>query len=204
MDEETLIQRFLDGELGRAETLALLRGLASRPDLRDRLIADEGLLDAAASLPRAEVPEGFVSRVAEALPVADRPARQRPRLVAPVVFASAACLFLAVGFWAGRAGAPVAAPAAVASEKEVLVRLVLLRPRAQEVAVVGDFNGWDARRTPLQKADGGVFHVTLPLKPGRYHYMYVVDGKEWMADPFAAETSLDGFGAHNSVLDVEI
>jgi hypothetical protein len=44
----------------------------------------------------------------------------------------------------------------------------------------------------------------LPVKPGRYHYMYVVDGREWVADPLATETSLDGFGGQNSVLDVMI
>jgi anti-sigma factor RsiW len=208
---ETLIQRFLDGELTRAERRLLLRGLESRADVRERLVADEAMLEAAAALPRAIVPEAFVARVVEALP-AQEPAPSvgaplRPRRFAPTWLAAAACLLLAVGFWAGRSAAPVAPPpeiAAAVPEKEVLVRLVLLEPRARAVTVVGDFNGWDPGRTPLAKAQGGVFHVTLPLRPGRYHYMYVVDGKQWRADPFASETSLDGFGAQNSVLDVEL
>jgi len=29
-----------------------------------------------------------------------------------------------------------------------------------------------------------------------------VDGERWIADPFAAEQSDDGFGSHNAVLDV--
>ena len=204
MDEETLIQRFLDRELGHAETLGLLRAVASRPELRERLIADEGLLDLAASLPRAEVPAGFVTRLTQALPAPQRPPRVATRLLRMSALAAAACLLMGVGFWAGRAGTPAVAPPAVVAEKDVLVRLVLLDPRAREVTVVGDFNDWDPRRTPLQKGESGVFHVTLPLRPGRYHYMYVVDGRDWRADPFAAENSLDGFGARNSVIDVEI
>jgi anti-sigma factor RsiW len=209
---ETLIQRFLDGELTRAERRELLRGLGSRPDVRERLVADEAMLEAAAALPRAIAPEAFVARVAAALPAQEPAAPSlaapgRVRVSARAGLAAAACLLLALGFQAGRTTAPAAPPpeiAAAVPEKEVLVRLVLLEPRARAVTVVGDFNGWDPSRTPLAKAQGGVFHVTLPLKPGRYHYMYVVDGRQWRADPFAAETSLDGFGAQNSVLDVEL
>jgi hypothetical protein len=29
-----------------------------------------------------------------------------------------------------------------------------------------------------------------------------VDGQQWIADPFAAEQSDDGFGSRNAVLDV--
>ena len=32
--------------------------------------------------------------------------------------------------------------------------------------------------------------------------MFVVDGQQWIADPFAAEQSDDGFGSRNAVLDV--
>jgi AMP-activated protein kinase-like protein len=204
MEDETLIQRFLDGELRRDEKRALLRALESREGLRARLLADEVMLEAAASLPRAEVPEEFVSRVASSLPAVDRPVVRRAPWLRHAVLAAAAGVLLALGFWAGRAGAPAPPPMADASGQEVLVRLVLLDPRARTVTVAGDFNDWDPRRTPLQRGEGGVFHVTLPLRPGRYQYLYVVDGKEWVVDPLAEENTLDGFGAQNSVLDVEI
>jgi hypothetical protein len=32
--------------------------------------------------------------------------------------------------------------------------------------------------------------------------MFVVDGKQWIADPFAIEQNDDGFGSRNGVLDV--
>jgi len=44
--------------------------------------------------------------------------------------------------------------------------------------------------------------VTIPLKPGRYEYMFVVDGQQWIPDPFAAEQTDDGFGSRNAVLEV--
>jgi 1,4-alpha-glucan branching enzyme len=84
----------------------------------------------------------------------------------------------------------------------VLVRLVVLRPDARMVEVAGDFNGWDPRRTPLEKLPTGAWTVTIPLDPGRYEYMFVVDGNQWIADPFAIEQNDDGFGAQNAVLDV--
>jgi 1,4-alpha-glucan branching enzyme len=70
------------------------------------------------------------------------------------------------------------------------------------VALAGDFNGWDPIRTPLEQTSSGAWTVTIPLEPGRYEYMFVVDGKEWIADPFAVEQSDDGFGSRNAVLDV--
>jgi 1,4-alpha-glucan branching enzyme len=47
-----------------------------------------------------------------------------------------------------------------------------------------------------------VWSVTLPLTPGRYEYMFVVDGQRWVSDPAAIEQSDDGFGARNAVLEV--
>jgi hypothetical protein len=44
--------------------------------------------------------------------------------------------------------------------------------------------------------------VTIPLEPGRYEYQFVVDGREWIGDPFASEQNADGFGSRNAVLDV--
>ncbi|MBI5672411.1 MAG: glycoside hydrolase family 13, partial [Nitrospirae bacterium] len=54
------------------------------------------------------------------------------------------------------------------------------------------------------RSDGGVWTATIPLKPGRYQYMFVIDGKQWIADPLAPEETTDGFGAQNAVLDVAI
>jgi 1,4-alpha-glucan branching enzyme len=46
-----------------------------------------------------------------------------------------------------------------------------------------------------------VWKVSLPLKPGRYEYRFVVDG-EWTSDPNARESAINDFGSTNSVLVV--
>jgi 1,4-alpha-glucan branching enzyme len=91
---------------------------------------------------------------------------------------------------------------AAASPSATLVRLVIMQPGAKTVQVAGDFNGWNPERTSLEQISDGAWAVTIPLKPGRYAYMFVVDGKQWVADPFAAEQKDDGFGSRNAVLDV--
>jgi hypothetical protein len=99
------------------------------------------------------------------------------------------------------ASAPVVSTAPATASAPVLVRLVVLQPGATAVLVAGDFNGWNPARTPLEQISSGAWAVTMPLRPGRYEYMFVVDGK-WIADPFAAEQNDDGFGSRNAVLDV--
>ena len=47
----------------------------------------------------------------------------------------------------------------------------------------------------------GVYTVTIPLAPGRYQYKFVVDG-QWFQDPNNPEEADDGYGGHNSVVDV--
>ena len=97
---------------------------------------------------------------------------------------------------------PTAPVAAVATPARVLVRLVVVQPDAKTVALAGDFNEWDPMRTPLQRTSSGAWTVTIPVAPGRYEYMFVVDGEQWIADPFAVEQNDDGFGSRNAVLDV--
>jgi len=74
-------------------------------------------------------------------------------------------------------------------------------PQAQRVSVVGTFNGWDPEAHPLHGPDkNGVWTLRLPLSPGQYRYMFVVDGARWMADPNAVASQSDGFGGRNSLL----
>ena len=74
-------------------------------------------------------------------------------------------------------------------------------PQAQQVSVVGTFNGWDPEAHPLHGPDkNGVWTLRLPLSPGQYRYMFVVDGARWMADPNAVASQSDGFGGRNSLL----
>jgi hypothetical protein len=115
---------------------------------------------------------------------------------------------------AGPAGTiATAPPAAPSGELAVLpaayaggeqqVSFIFLAPAASNVSVVGEFNDWDTGATPLARVDErGIWTVTLPLRPGRYLYMFVVDGTRWAPDPAAPVAPDDGFGVPNSVVTV--
>ena len=81
---------------------------------------------------------------------------------------------------------------------------VIVAPRAATVSLVGDFNDWDAARTPMQRARraGSVWTAVIPLSPGRYRYAFLVDGVSWLADPAAPAARDDEFGTASSVVTV--
>jgi Glycogen recognition site of AMP-activated protein kinase len=80
------------------------------------------------------------------------------------------------------------------------VHFALRAPAAGEVSVIGDFNGWDAGANPLRRHDGE-WSVTLRLKPGRYRYSFLLDGKRWLADP-DGQVADDEFGTPTSVITI--
>ena len=83
------------------------------------------------------------------------------------------------------------------------VRLRLAAPTSSRVVVVGDFNDWDPAATPLRPTgDGDTWMVELRLKPGRYHYTFLIDGRRWARDPSEPPAAESDFGAPVSVLTV--
>jgi 1,4-alpha-glucan branching enzyme len=92
--------------------------------------------------------------------------------------------------------------AAAPSGSGGVTQFVLVAPGAHSVALVGDFNDWDLSATKLVRQGGdGVWYVTLPLRPGRYRYAFVVDGTVWRNDPNAVGME-DDFGRPNSVVTI--
>ncbi len=81
---------------------------------------------------------------------------------------------------------------------------VVLAPRATRVSLVGDFNDWDAARTPMRRLGAGsaVWTTVVPLVPGRYRYAFLADGSRWLADPAAPLARDEEFGPPSSVLTV--
>jgi len=75
---------------------------------------------------------------------------------------------------------------------------------AEQVTVVGDFNGWDAAATPMKRSKTGVFKLDLDLEPGRsYQFRYLVDAVTWLNDPEADAEAPTQYGdSCNSVLDL--
>jgi hypothetical protein len=107
-----------------------------------------------------------------------------------------------------RAAKPIASalfPAPKAADRSQRVQFVLVAPDAKKVAVVGDFNGWDASHAgyQAQHRGGGVWSVTAPVPLGHHRYSFVVDDSVWVADPTAARVTDYDYGMPNSAIVVQ-
>lgn len=141
------------------------------------------------------------ARVRSGIAKAERKRRGRTRLVP----AGAAMLLLLAAAGGSLLRSPFSplSPAVSQQSGAIVVRFVLEAPAAAEVAVVGDWNGWDPQADRLAKTEGGVWEVEVPLVPEQeYRYQFLIDGEEWMPDPNAILQVEDGFGSVNSVLDI--
>lgn len=73
------------------------------------------------------------------------------------------------------------------------------------VHVAGSFNGWPgtlaAGGWPLTRA-GDVWTLHRALPAGRHSYKFVLDERDWIPDPTNPLQEPDGFGGHNSVVEV--
>lgn len=56
-------------------------------------------------------------------------------------------------------------------------------PEVESVAVAGTFNSWVGDAAPLTRVGASTWQATVPASPGRHHYKYVVNGKDWIVDP---------------------
>ncbi len=156
-----------------------------------------------------EIDPGFDERVMRE--ISALPARRRPGAIA-------------IGWrWLTRPRPFALSPLAGAAGAAGLAALVLLLsarhrpsiPAAREfqfvlvahattVSLVGDFNDWDASRTPMRpaRADRAIWTALVPLSPGRYRYAFLVNGSHWLADPGAPTALDDEFGVPSSVVTV--
>lgn len=81
------------------------------------------------------------------------------------------------------------------------VHLEFEAPQASDVCVAGSFNSWHPAATPMINLGNGRWAKDVVLPPGRYEYLFVVDGR-CVADPRARESAPNVFGCVNSVLFV--
>src|SRR5690349_24975822 len=78
--------------------------------------------------------------------------------------------------------AKTAAPTLARPPRVGHVSFELVRPGAKQVCVAGSFNGWKPEQSPLVPLGDGRFAADLTVDPGRYEYLFVVDG-QWLPDP---------------------
>lgn len=61
-------------------------------------------------------------------------------------------------------------------------------PKAQAVALIGDFNRWDPASQPMQRRVDGWWFLQIPLPHGYHQYLFLVDGTPTL-DPHATGAS---------------
>jgi hypothetical protein len=135
----------------------------------------------------------------------------RPLSLSPLASMALAAGLVGIGIFAGvfvlrRDGHSVAgqrvavAPSAPGLPTSDSVVTFVFVGKAAQVSLVGDFNGWDAKATPMKQLgpQAGYWSVTLPLTAGRHLYAFVVDS-QWVADQHAPLAPDGGFGRPNSV-----
>ena len=81
------------------------------------------------------------------------------------------------------------------------IEFTVMAPEAQEVFLVGDFNGWQAEGFQMRKFKDGICRKKVQLKPGRYEYLFIVDG-DWWTDPQNDARCSNPFGLENSVIQI--
>lgn len=215
--DRELIHQLIDGDLAPDQKEAVVTRVLADPALQEEYLDMTAILRVVEEEGRVDAPSGFTARVMRALPrrrsagatrlreflFGARVLRWNMAAAAAVAFVTVAGLAALIMLRADtdtdtkQAGATVEAPV-------VVVRLELRAPAARHVSVAGTFNRWNAEANQMARNEEGLWTATLPLEPGVYAYMFIVDGREWVADPNAPTVRDDGFGNRNSVMRVGI
>jgi 1,4-alpha-glucan branching enzyme len=74
--------------------------------------------------------------------------------------------------------------------------------QASNVSLMGDFNDWNEKKHPMKKDNSEVWKKTIFLNPGRYEYMFLVDG-QWQKDPNNDQLCQNNFGTHNNYIIIQ-
>ena len=88
------------------------------------------------------------------------------------------------------------------SKKQVKVTFALAEKEVgTKVSVVGDFNGWDPKKTKLVKRSNGTFSASVTLNKGKhYAFRYVDENGKWLNDEDADAFEVSPFGTENGVV----
>lgn len=212
-------QRYLDQEMNSGEEAGLFARLSEAERLE--LVASRAALQTLEHLPRISPPADLVRNVMTAI----TPKKQRlwtrmrlwlerrpmlgwefggAALAASVLFVTLAPLSMAPPV--GNVPSHVS-PLRLASHSSApsgnALQFKLYAPQAQNVALIGDFNGWGSTaEVKLTPSGNGIWSVTVPLPAGRYQYAFLVNGQRWVTDPRAEQHVKDDFGRQNAVITI--
>jgi anti-sigma factor RsiW len=209
--DNDIIQRLLDGEVPEDRREEVLRGILGDPVLKQEYEGLRAAMDVLEQEGPRDAPPGFTAAVMRRLPQRAPSWSGRIRAflfgsrvlrwnmataMAGLAVIAAALLFTQLRD-SGRTAMPAAGTAGA-----VTVRLSFYAPQAQQVAVAGDFNKWTVGSDLMDRRNGGLWTIDLTLTPGRYSYMFVLDGEAWVTDPGAESYQDDGFGNRNAVMRI--
>ncbi|MBA4373653.1 MAG: hypothetical protein C0402_12435 [Thermodesulfovibrio sp.] len=217
MDKDLLqLHRLLDGGLSPEDEKDILQKIEADPRLQrefDGLVSVINLLEAGERLP---VDAAFSSEVMKRLPARNEPLGKKIRgflfgervlrwNVASFVAVSAVLLVITVSglFYQSSGKSYRVADSVVPGSAVKTVSLSFNAPEAKAVSLAGDFNKWSVEAGAMKRKSDGTWTIEVPLKPGVYHYMFVVDGEGWVSDPRAESYRDDGFGNKNAILRID-
>ena len=81
------------------------------------------------------------------------------------------------------------------SPRNIEVTFRINYPQAKVVQIAGDFTRWEPS---LLTKKNGFWEINLKLRPGKYRYIYLIDGQTYI-DP-QKDVYEDPFGTKNSVI----
>jgi len=186
--KDELISQYIDDELDLDEKIEFVEMVHEDGAFKDEAVAllriEKDLrLDVVTGVP--EVRPRFSLRLRRAV--------RNPVLAAA---ASAALVLLAVFLAVPTLRETQEEPSAVEA-----YRFVLYEPRAAVVEVAGDFTGW--RRVTMERAgSSGYWERSAKIPPGDYRYIFIIDGRQRVADPTALARERDEYGAENSIVTI--
>lgn len=74
---------------------------------------------------------------------------------------------------------------------------------ADHVAVLGEWNAWDAASHPLVRRKDGSYSTTISLEAGRdYRFRYLLDDSTWRNDDAADALVPNHFGGEDCLLSL--
>jgi hypothetical protein len=165
-----------------------VKGVYARVERLSKETGSQGRSPAAGKGPRLSGQGTFAARL---LPVLN-PARSA--LIASFL---TLCLAVPATFFIGEK----ARRGTTGPEKVYIVRLVYEQRNAEHVAVIGDFNNWQKGAAEMRRVPGtSLWAIEIPLQEGLYRYAFLIDDKEWKADPLARVSLKDDFGKDNSLM----
>lgn len=183
------VEALADGRLPEERRQELQEHLSECPSCRSYQRFLEGLRRASSQMEIQKAPESMANKVLMRLWKRDAMENSFSIFFKPAM-AFGIAFFIALGYWWGQKQS---------RPHDVVVRLTLDAPRANHVAVAGDFNDW---RPQSMARDGGVWVGNVRLQSGRYQYIFILNHRTWMLDPRASEVTRDAKGQPIGILDV--